>query len=156
MLSELFSSFDRMCVEYDVYKVHTIGDCYVVLGLSSKNQRDPVSECLNVVKIAESMVEIINSQNQAHGSQLNMRIGIHIGEVIAGVIGTNTVRYDMWGPDVLIANKMESSGVPGMINVSEITKNLMEANDNYHKFVHNKEVEIASLGKNIQSFLISN
>jgi class 3 adenylate cyclase len=55
-----------------------------------------------------------------------MRIGIHTGKVIGGITGTNLVRYDIYGPDVLIANKMESEGVPGKINTSEATKQLLE------------------------------
>ena len=55
-----------------------------------------------------------------------MRIGIHTGDVIGGVVGTSIVRYDIYGPDVLIANKMESGGEPGRINVSEVTKSFLE------------------------------
>ena len=55
-----------------------------------------------------------------------MRIGIHTGEVIAGITGTNIVRYDIYGPDVVIANKMESMGAPGRIHVSDVTKNLLQ------------------------------
>ena len=57
-----------------------------------------------------------------------MRIGIHTGEVIGGVTGTSIVRYDIYGPDVLIANKMESGGFQGRINVSDTTKEFLESN----------------------------
>ena len=55
-----------------------------------------------------------------------MRIGIHTGDVIGGVVGSSIVRYDIYGPDVLIANKMESGGEAGKINVSDITKGYLE------------------------------
>ena len=156
MLSELFSRFDKKCLKFDVYKVHTIGDCYVVLGFSGDNQRDPARECLNMTKMAYSMVQIIKDQNKIHDSNLNMRIGIHTGEVIAGVIGTNIVRYDIWGPDVLIANKMESSGKEGWVNISQATKELLEGNfPNLFEYSFNSEVTISALEKKIQSYLMS-
>lgn len=74
------------------------------------------------------MIEIINDINEKNGSELNMRIGIHTGDIIAGVIGTKLVRFDIYGPDVLIANKMESGGEPGRINISEVTKHILESN----------------------------
>lgn len=125
MLSNLFTQFDNLCVEYDVYKVHTIGDCYVVMGYTGKTQRSPAQECVNVIKMAYRMIEVIQLENQKHNSELNMRIGVHTGEVIAGVIGTSIVRYDIWGPDVLIANKMESNGTPKRIKISEDTKEML-------------------------------
>ncbi|OMJ78300.1 hypothetical protein SteCoe_21934 [Stentor coeruleus] len=127
MLSNLFTRFDKLCVELDVYKVHTIGDCYVVMGHVRRQKRDPSKECLNVMKMAYRMIEVIKEENVKHSSNLNMRIGVHTGEIIAGVIGTNIVRYDIWGPDVLIANKMESNGCIGRVKCSEDTKVMIES-----------------------------
>ncbi|OMJ88945.1 hypothetical protein SteCoe_9054 [Stentor coeruleus] len=127
MLSNLFTRFDKLCVEYDVYKVHTIGDCYVVMGDTGKKTRNPSQECLNVIKMAHRMIDVIKEENIKHSSNLNMRIGVHTGDVIAGVIGTSIVRYDIWGPDVLIANKMESNGKPGYIKISSDTKEMLES-----------------------------
>ena len=78
------------------------------------------------------------------------------GRVFGGVIGTEIVRFDLYGPDVLIANKMESGGSPGRVNVSETTKNLLDLTDatNY-TFEANKQIEIRSLGAKFQSFLRS-
>jgi class 3 adenylate cyclase len=126
MLSELFTRFDKMCVEYNVYKVHTIGDCYVAMGFKDKNQRNPAKEALNVIRFACSLISAIEEVNEMCGCQLKMRIGIHTGEVIGGITGTNVVRYDIYGKDVLIANKMESYGEPGKIAVSQLTKELIE------------------------------
>jgi phospholipid-translocating ATPase len=113
MLSKLFERFDRLCEKYSVYKVHTIGDCYVIMshkGDRNSEKRDYKKECLAMVKVALAMVRIIREVNELHGIALDMRIGIHTGEVIAGITGTNIVRYDIYGPDQLIANKMESGG----------------------------------------------
>ena len=155
MLSNLFTRFDNLCVEFDVYKVHTIGDCYVVMGYTGKSQRNPAQECINVIKMAYKMIDIIKLENQKHSSVLNMRIGVHTGEVVAGVIGTSIVRYDIWGPDVLIANKMESNGTPGKVKISEDTMemlvNRIESGFVYEK---SKSVEIESLRMKKDSYYL--
>ena len=156
MLSNLFTRFDNLCVDYDVYKVHTIGDCYVVMGDVGRKGRDPSKECLNVMKMANCMLEVIQEENLKHNSKLNMRIGVHTGEVIAGVIGTNIVRYDIWGPDVLIANKMESNGEAGRIKVSEDTK-LMIENRTKHGFTfeESEKVEVPAIGVVKKSYYLA-
>lgn len=156
MLSELFTQFDKKCVDLNVYKVHTIGDCYVVMGYNGTNRRDRGQECINMLTMAQNMIEIINNINELHGSELNMRIGLHTGDVIAGIIGTNIVRYDIYGPDVLIANKMESGGKPGFINVSDVTKSILEDMDpNKYLFEFNKEISAKSINRTHTSFLVT-
>jgi phospholipid-translocating ATPase len=76
------------------------------------------------------MVQIIEEVNQSINAELNMRIGIHTGDAIGGITGTNVVRYDIYGKDVMIANKMESNGVPGKVAVSQATKDLLEETAN--------------------------
>ena len=155
MLSNLFTKFDNLCVEYDVYKVHTIGDCYVVMGYTGKKQRNPSQECLNVIKMAYQMIDVIQAENVKHSSKLNMRIGVHTGEVIAGVIGTSIVRYDIWGPDVLIANKMESNGTPGRIKVSVDTKEMISSRViSGIVFEESSNVEVSSLAMSKKSFFL--
>jgi class 3 adenylate cyclase len=78
MLSKLFTEFDKVCVKHKVYKVYTIGDCYVVLGFINSAQRNPVREAINVVRMGLSMIEIIEVvKKQIDFHDLNMRIGIH-------------------------------------------------------------------------------
>jgi class 3 adenylate cyclase len=76
------------------------------------------------------MIEWIDHVNESNNlsadDKLDMRVGIHIGEVIAGITGTNIVRYDIYGPDVLVANKMESGGAPGRVNVSDRVRDVLE------------------------------
>lgn len=110
-------------MEHNVYKVYTIGDCYVVLGFTNCYQRDILQEAKNVVNMGLSMVEHIQSVREKYNfSELDMRIGIHTGTVIGGIIGTEIVRYDIYGPDVMIANKFEEKGETGHIHISESTK----------------------------------
>lgn len=73
------------------------------------------------------MIEVIEvTKKKINFDKLAMRIGVHTGSIIGGIIGTGVVRYDVYGKDVLIANKMESEGEPGRVHVSEATKNLLE------------------------------
>ena len=155
MLSEMFTRFDKVCVVHKVYKVHTIGDCYVVMGHIGGENRDIVEECYNVLRMAQSMIGIIKDINQESGSELNMRIGIHTGEIIAGITGTNVVRYDIYGPDVLIANKMESGGMSGRINVSDVTMAILEKKmpENL-AFEFNKEIVAKVVGRSHKSYFI--
>ena len=126
MLSELFTKFDEMCLEHDVYKVHTIGDCYVAMGYKTDLRRNPAKEALNVVNFALSLIDVINNFNIKTNSELGMRIGIHTGRVIGGIAGTKIIRYDIYGQDVVIANKVESNGIQGKVSVSQSTKELLE------------------------------
>lgn len=158
MLSNLFASFDKLCELYDVYKVHTIGDCYVVMGYKGVDheERDYASECMSMVQLAFSMISVIDSVNEEHGIDLNMRIGLHTGTVIAGITGTNIVRYDIYGPDAMFANKMESGGEAGKINVSDITKEIIEEQEpDHYVFNYNKKIEAARLNRHHESYFIS-
>lgn len=155
MLSELFTSFDKNCVKHNVYKVHTIGDCYVAMGFTGQANRNHLQECLNIIEFAQQTIDIIKMVNLENGINLNMRIGIHTGDVTAGVTGTNIVRYDIYGSDVMIANKIESCGVAGKIAVSEATKALVEtAEDSLLKFVPHVDFYVKSAKKKIHTFLL--
>ena len=155
MLSELFTLFDKNCVSHNVYKVHTIGDCYVAMGYTGEANRNHVQECLNIIEFAQQTIEIIQEVNEENGITLNMRIGIHTGDVTAGVTGTNIVRYDIYGNDVMIANKIESYGKPGKISISEATKNLIESSpDHCLTFTPHVEFYVKSAKKTIKTFLL--
>jgi len=87
---------------------------------------------------------------------LRMRVGIHTGEVIGGITGTNIVRYDIYGADVLIANKMESNGDPGKVVVSETTKGLLEDYKPEKYFFEIKtEISIPALNRTMKIFRVT-
>ena len=159
MLNKLFTTFDHLCVKNHVYKVHTIGDCYVVLGFADTLQgdkRDAAAECLNMVTMAFDMVKAIKKVNKDKKMSLNMRIGLHTGEIIAGITGTNIVRYDIYGADNDIANKMESNGAAGRVNVSEVTKAWLEGKDpGRFEFIFNKEIRHEPVKRSLESFFVN-
>ena len=78
MVSALFTKFDKQCVKFDLYKVYTIGDCYVAMGFINKDKRNPAREAHNMLQMAMEMVKIIErTREEIKFNELNMRIGIH-------------------------------------------------------------------------------
>ena len=158
LLMALFKNFDNATKVCHVYKVHTIGDCYVVMGFNGKvsmNDRNYYEEARNVCKMGEEMIRIIRQvREKVNFESLDMRIGIHTGRVIAGIIGSSVVRYDIFGSDVLIANKMESAGEKGKINISEDTKRLLEQKELHYQVKFHKEVNIEAANRTVKCYLI--
>ncbi|CAD8045450.1 unnamed protein product [Paramecium primaurelia] len=155
MLRNLFSNFDQYCQKAEIYKLFTIGDCYVCMGVLDCKKRDPAGEAQKVLAFGFSMIEIINHYKKDPQYQhLNMRIGVHTGRVLGGVVGTDVVRYDIYGEDVTIANLMESSGQEGKILVSEVTKNLVESEYEGFQFDYAKDVYLPSKNMTISTYFV--
>ncbi|CAD8103907.1 unnamed protein product [Paramecium primaurelia] len=156
MLRNLFTEFDKLCQRYNVYKMYTIGDCYVVMGFTNSAKRNPIQEAINTVKLGFQMVEIVMQVRQKiKFEKLNMRIGIHTGHLIGGIIGTDIVRYDIYGKDVSIANKMESSGEEGRVQISQTTKQMIErAEQNPFKFKFHHDVELSKFNMSTKGYLV--
>jgi phospholipid-transporting ATPase len=154
MLSKLFPEFEALSIEYNCYKVHTIGDCYVGLGLSNFNDHDHNDKTESVIKLAFEMVEHI--KKFAFASNIRMRIGIHTGNIVAGIVGTKIVRYDIYGPNVDIANKVESSGAPDKVNVSETTKEILERmHPGKYLFQYNQNVHHKATRRTLSTYFIT-
>ncbi|CAD8086268.1 unnamed protein product [Paramecium primaurelia] len=156
MLKNLFVEFDRKCCDLNVYKLYTIGDCYVAIGMIDYHHRNPHQEAKNIIDLAFEMIKIIAQvRKQINFEGLNMRIGVHTGSIFGGVMGTDIVRYDIYGPDVLIANKMESNGVKGYVQVSQQTKKYLEEDyANLFKFEQNVILELKAIGRQIEGYLV--
>ena len=105
----------------------------------------------------EIIAEIRNSSENMDLRELDMRIGIHTGRVVAGIIGTKVVRYDIFGDGVLIANKMESNGIPGKVCISDDTKKQIMKSPDYsmeYYFENHNLVELPRIGKRIQTWIV--
>lgn len=89
---------------------------------------DDIAECANVCHFAMDMLEALDEYNIRNaGANLRLRVGLNVGEVVAGVVGTKRFLYDLWGDAVNVASRMESSGIPGRIHVTSDVVNLLEA-----------------------------
>jgi len=119
LLNELFSQFDRLAIDFGVEKIKTVGDAYMLAGGLPNPRMDHAHA---VADVALAMVEEIKRANYDLPLPLQMRIGIHSGNVVAGVIGTHKFIYDIWGDAVNIASRMESHGMPNAIQISAATR----------------------------------
>lgn len=143
LLDKIFSKFDELTAIHSVEKIKTIGDCYMAaVGINDGNSTSNTSH-KNLVELAFAMIDIIQEINKEIGFQLQIRIGISSGEVVAGVIGFEKLAYDLWGDTVNTASRMESHGVAGLVHCSESTYLLLK--DNY-SFTKNDSINIKGKG----------
>ena len=122
-LNEVFSEFDRLLEKYELEKIKTIGDAYMVSGGLHGKKSNHLEKNVNM---ALEMLDVINNRNISSENKLQIRIGIHVGPVVAGVIGFKKFAYDIWGNTVNLASRLESHGLPGKIHVSEQVKRILD------------------------------
>jgi adenylate cyclase len=118
LLNGLFSEFDRLALDLGVKKIKTVGDAYMLAGGLPEPRTDHAHA---VADMALAMIEAVKRANCDLPTPLQMRIGIHSGDVVAGVIGTHKFAYDIWGDAVNIASRMQSHGIANRIQVSAAT-----------------------------------
>lgn len=122
-----FSEFDKIISNYGIEKIKTIGDSYMCAGgLPVENKTNPVDVVKAAIEIQQFMQDY-NEERKKDGMPLfEMRVGVHTGPVVAGIVGIKKFAYDIWGDTVNIAARMESSGEAGRVNISEATYELVK------------------------------
>jgi class 3 adenylate cyclase len=124
LLNDLFSEFDSIVAEHNLEKIKTIGDAYMLAAGLPLPRQDHAAA---VAAAALEMQERVRDYKFPNGLPVFLRIGIHTGPVVAGVIGKAKFSYDLWGDTVNTARRLEEMGSPGTIQISETTAKLIEA-----------------------------
>jgi class 3 adenylate cyclase len=141
MLNELFCQFDDLAGRLRLEKIKTIGDCYMVAGGLPEPRADHAEA---VAEMALAMLAIVAELAARTGEPLDLRIGIHSGPVVAGVIGKRKFIYDLWGDTVNIASRMESHGIPGTIQLTAASRALL---DGKYRLAHRGKIEVKGKGE---------
>ena len=147
MLNEIFSEFDRLVDHYNLEKIKTIGDSYMVVGGLPLPRNDHAEA---IAEMALEMQASICKFSHPDGSPFELRIGIHTGQAVAGVIGKKKFIYDLWGDTVNIASRMESHGIAGCIQVTDVTYQILK--DKY-QFESQRSIEIKGKGEMVTYLL---
>lgn len=154
-LNEVFNEIDRRIAEHGVRKIKTIGDAYMVCAGLGEGDDDPVDATRRLAELALRLaVELEEATRElclfTGLPPLKMRIGMHCGPVVAGVIGNQRPAYDVWGDTVNLASRLESSGVPGRVHVSDEVRKLLEPE---FRFEAREAIELKGVGEVTTHFL---
>ena len=120
LLDQYFTAFDEIVARHGLEKLKTIGDAYMaVAGVPAGNRRHPIDACLAALELQAVMARVRAQREKVRLAALDLRVGIHTGPVISGVVGRRKFTFDIWGDAVNTAALMEANGAAGRINVSE-------------------------------------
>ena len=140
-LDDLFSRFDELAATCGVEKIKTIGDSYMAVAGAPEPREDHAQAAM---ELARGMLRALADAQSRLGLALELRIGLASGSVVGGVIGQKRILFDLWGDTVNVASRMESSGVPGRIQVAQSTRELLRGSCSFEE---RGPVEVKGLGR---------
>ncbi|MEM7068855.1 MAG: adenylate/guanylate cyclase domain-containing protein [Pseudomonadota bacterium] len=123
LLNLVFSEFDKLAAKYGLEKIKTVGDAYMVVAGIPETHRDGPAA---MAEFALALTEMTSRLSVELAETIEVRVGIHTGDAVAGVIGTSKFAYDIWGDTVNTAARMEAFGVPNRIQVTEVVKDALQ------------------------------
>jgi len=147
VLNDIFSEFDKLSEKYELEKIKTMGDGYMVAGGLTK---DRSNHLVDITNFAIEIRDVINKGEEYKALGLKLRVGINTGPVVAGVIGLTKFQYDLWGDTVNLASRLESEGESDRIQVSEAVYNRLRGK---FEFSERGVVEMQGIGP-VQTFFM--
>ncbi len=146
-LNACFKEFDALMTKYHIEKIKTIGDAYMAGGgLPDPQHGSPADVVRAALEMQDFMEHHKAERNAAGKPYFEMRVGIHSGPVVAGIVGVKKFQYDIWGDTVNTASRMESSGEVGQVNISEATYALVK-NEASFTFIPRGKVQAKGKGE---------
>ncbi|XP_054849130.1 adenylate cyclase type 9 [Eublepharis macularius] len=155
LLNDLFGRFDRLCEDTKCEKISTLGDCYYCVAGCPEPREDHAYCC---IEMGLGMIKAIEQFCQEKKEMVNMRVGVHTGTVLCGILGMRRFKFDVWSNDVNLANLMEQLGVAGKVHISEATAKYL---DDRYEMEDGKVIErvgqsvVADQLKGLKTYLIS-
>ncbi|NXD15008.1 ADCY9 cyclase, partial [Nothocercus nigrocapillus] len=155
LLNDLFGRFDRLCEDTKCEKISTLGDCYYCVAGCPEPRADHAYCC---IEMGLGMIKAIEQFCQEKKEMVNMRVGVHTGTVLCGILGMRRFKFDVWSNDVNLANLMEQLGVAGKVHISEATAKYL---DDRYEMEDGKVLErvgqsvVADQLKGLKTYLIS-
>lgn len=147
-LNDIFQHFDGIIESYGLEKIKTIGDAYMAAGGIPSEHENHALKC---VEAALTMLEYIEERNSESSYKWEMRVGMHSGGVVAGVVGRVKFTYDLWGDTVILASRLEAAGEAGKINISASTHALIKE---YYDCKYRGKVQAEGKGKIDMYFVV--